>query len=1577
MASFDAQTLADLSTDWILSCSRDGTVSYINPAACSKLLTQNRQHLNLWNLFPKEDKELIQKHIKELGRVEYESVKVHIRRNKNPVPASLWMHPLPEEDAEQFQVIIRPKENIEQPEPEPEQKLLGESQPPQPASASSSPGEQEPVEFSTPELFRKVGAIYTEVRLDGTILYVDPKIQNYIELSPTDLLGKKISELPVSGWELSAAGIKPLIRKNRYEAGEFKLNLGNDHHLNLKVVGKFRGKTFSAWALPVETKAPEPDQAMNRKRINLLSMVADLTSRFINIPPGKMDEVIRLTLEAIGATLHFDRCYLCDWRAGQNGQLQVWLIHADEEQKQNNPARMDREIKNLPPERITWIRSRLAKEKYVYIPNTKEAVKNGEEPVTAILESGIGSLMIFPIAGESGVIGYLGMDGVHPRHDQWEGNIHLISLIADIYSQVLERRLMEKELKGARSWFKLLEEGIQDIISIHSRTGTVLWTSPSLVNHLGYTKNEVLGKNGFEFIHPDDRVKMIEQIREPVLNKKQSVTETLQVRARHKDGNYRWFDVLVQPIFDEEGYVKNLLFSARNISKEVEVEQKLETSKGRFNTLLQVIPVPVCLLDSHTNQVLEVNEPFHKLSGYHPDELSGKNFDKLNVLDYPLDEIIENNGVHQHIDDPGSEEYVFTTRSGDRRYVLIYEHTLPNTEEHQRLLLFVDYSNQKMIQENLYVMENALESSITGIVMTSMNGRITYANFTFLNMWNYESVEEIIGRRIERFFSEPSKSREMLIELQKHGEWRGKEEARRSDRSTFMAEINANTIYDKAGNAQGYMGSFIDITTQEEAQKNLQLERQRLQQAQQTAQIGSWELDLKTGKIYWSDELFRIYGLEPQSQDVTIALMYSFIPEEEHEKIDKNLELLQKGEPINVDHTIIRPDGSRRYVNQQGRLLDVQDTGKILLSGTTHDITERKTAENALVEQKQFFQIILDSVSSPIAVIDAAGEFMAQNRAWENSFMASGHHENLKKKEESEPTFRYILKNSLPERADELCEGIKKVMQRSLSYYENTFMVAEQKGKWYSMIVSPLAIPLKGVVISLVDVTRPKFNENLVRHQRDILTMIVQDEPLNLVLGNLYKMIQSELSKYETVILALDDQQNFIPVPPQNADENWLDDFPQLNLNNKKRCGLSGAAARRRRRVVIDSFEDEQARSEIKGILSWANKNNLKAGWAQPILTSDSEVLGTITIFYKERRRPDSNEIQIVTNAAKLAALAITTTGNKKALDQTNRNLFQAQRMAHIGSWEWYRKSNRVHLSNEMRNILGIHHRKKNLSLTDITDLVHPDDKERVQSKLVRAVKMRSSLSTEHRIKREDGSIRQVHTQAELILNEEGNYLGLRGVMQDITETKRREAQIKRSLEEKEVLLREVHHRVKNNLHIIKGLLELKSIKHPDLTVLKDTMAQIQAMAIVHENTYRTIQPDAVEPKKYIKRLVDFVFQAYGVNGDFITYELDIDTDHVQLTTSMYAGLIINELLTNALKFAFPEGKGKIWISLKQTDGNVELVVQDNGVGLPDHVLAGERSSVGMNLVHALSERQLKGNLEISNDPMTTFRITF
>ncbi len=298
-------------------------------------------------------------------------------------------------------------------------------------------------------------------------------------------------------------------------------------------------------------------------------------------------------------------------------------------------------------------------------------------------------------------------------------------------------------------------------------------------------------------------------------------------------------------------------------------------------------------------------------------------------------------------------------------------------------------------------------------------------------------------------------------------------------------------------------------------------------------------------------------------------------------------------------------------------------------------------------------------------------------------------------------------------------------------------------------------------------------------------------------------------------------------------------------------------------------------------------------------------------------------------------------------------------------------------------NIQFINHLRPGTNLeevigTSIYKMVPKEYHEQAKEKIKKVFEFKKPQSTELQGLHIDGTSAWYSANAGPVFSGD-EVTGITLIIRDISDNKTAEVKTKQSLKEKEILLKEVHHRVKNNLQIILSILNLQYSNITDektLDLLRDIRSRIKAMSFIHELLYQTNDFSSINFSQYIRNITSNLMYSYSQNHT-VDLKLDVGNIFLDLDRAIPCGLIINEVVTNALKYAFPnQGNGIIRISLKQTNEFTHLTISDNGKGFPNNIDFRNTESLGMQLVVALVN-QLRGDIVLDNSDGAKYTIKF
>jgi PAS domain S-box-containing protein len=392
-----------------------------------------------------------------------------------------------------------------------------------------------------------------------------------------------------------------------------------------------------------------------------------------------------------------------------------------------------------------------------------------------------------------------------------------------------------------------------------------------------------------------------------------------------------------------------------------------------------------------------------------------------------------------------------------------------------------------------------------------------------------------------------------------------------------------------------------------------------------------------------------------------------------------------------------------------------------------------------------------------------------------------------------------------------------------------------------------------------------------------------------------------------------------------------------------------------------DAFQRERTVDEVRGWKEWAREIEevRRDGSVFPVMLKSlpvelSDKRGAYIITTSEditERKKDEEKLMLQAQMIDLLKDSLVTTGMDGVVTSWNRG---AERLFGYTSFE----------------ATGRH----------ISFVYPPEEHDNLQE-TINLLKEKGRHEAEVRMRRKSGEPFYAILSLSMIYDEKGDAAGMLGYSIDVTQRKRMEEELRNALEQKDLLMREVYHRTKNNMNIIQSLLRLQSGHVKDrevLNSLSETAYRVRAMSMIHERLYRAGDLSRINIREYLQSLATELFNGVGSEADRIALRIDVPEIMMDVDQVIPAGLIVNELLTNSLKYAFPDGRsGEVLVELKDRDRETfELAVSDNGIGLPGGLDIPSLRTFGLQLVSSLSA-QIDGRLDVSGGNGATFRITF
>lgn len=835
----------------------------------------------------------------------------------------------------------------------------------------------------------------------------------------------------------------------------------------------------------------------------------------------------------------------------------------------------------------------------------------------------------------------------------------------------------------------------------------------------------------------------------------------------------------------------------------------------------------------------------------------------------------------------------------------------------------------KRVEEAFKRYQSIFDNIPVGIYRSTPSGEIIKANAAMAKIFGYESSEELMKAGSYALYVEP----EERDRLKKQAEGKDINEfelqMKRKDGKLIWIRGTERVVKDEKGNVLYYDGFLEDITYQKEAEEKARELEMLFKDLAEKSLVGVYLIQDGVFK-YVNPKLAEIFGYTPEELIDKKGPIDLTFPED-RDAVRKNINKRISGQVKSLHYVFrgLRKDGSVIYLSVYGSRTIYE--GKPAVIGTLIDITEEREREERLRESEEKYRLLFEYAG------DAA---FAYNKELKLTDINRAACETIgKKKEELIGKDIFELGFLHPEDEEKARRVISRIFNGEKVVREK-LRFKRKDGSYAIAEVTLTAIFRNGELFTIITVVRD------ITAQEEALRKLEESEELHrAIVENTHDGIYiyrenkflfvnrrlAEITGYSETELAKIDIFNLV----------HPEDRERLKEYARKRMERKPVPSTYEAKIITKS-------GEIK-ILEFAVTDiKFRGKYA---------AIGSVRDVTERRKLIDELEekeriFNAITDAAYDAIIMLDHEGNVVYWSKAAERIFGYSQREILG-----RPVHKFVVSERFQNVA-----------------IDGFEKFRKTGEGPLIGKVSEVVG-----RRKDGAEFPVELSLSVLRIKDKFYTI--GILRDISERKKAHEKLQASLREKDVLLRELHHRVKNNLQIITSLLRLQSryVQDPHvLNVLKDSQSRIKSIALLHEKFYRSEDLANVKFGDYIRNLINDLYRNYGVDKSRINLKLDLENVFLPIDKAIPASLVINELVSNSLKYAFPEGKeGTIEVKFKSKGKEVEIVIKDNGIGFGKDVEFDSPSTFGFRLVRMLVKDQLKGAITLNKKNGTEFRISF
>ncbi len=836
------------------------------------------------------------------------------------------------------------------------------------------------------------------------------------------------------------------------------------------------------------------------------------------------------------------------------------------------------------------------------------------------------------------------------------------------------------------------------------------------------------------------------------------------------------------------------------------------------------------------------------------------------------------------------------------------------------------------------LLQKAIEQSPTSIVVTDKDGKIQYVNAHFSKLSGY-SFEEAIGqnpRILKSDFHNDDYYREMWETLSKGKSWSGLFKNQNKAGEFYWERAHINPVKNDSGEITHYIAVKRDVSSEIENKIKFDRRERLLNDIQVLSKTGGWEFDVPSGQMYWTDELFELHGVPIDYKGDLLELVKSCIhPDDKGLIIESFRKCVSDG--VDYDHTVrfIDQQGTQKWVRAKSRALIDSNSKVYKVIGSVRDVTDEVEAFKAVQNSEARFKAVVGAFDDIVFTLDRKGRHTELFGHWAENV---AYRDLLIGKTSEEVMGREAGKVHM--------DAFKNALQGLTVTYEWSTRSESGGTEYFQTKLTPLIIDdhITGILGVGRNISNEVRNQQKLKEISDRLSYALQGTQAGswdwfvqtgkTVFNDRWaEMLGYTLAELEPTTIELW-QKLTHPQDIIRAEE-------QLNRHFEGKS----------------DFYDVRFRMRHKnGHWVWVWDRGQVVEWdsdGKPVRMVGTHVDVTDWMKAEEKLKRSEKRYRDLFNESSDASLLFK---NGRIFDCNHA----AVELLGYSSIEELTSLHPLEMAPEFQP-----------NGTRTSDLYN---------KNVENALSNQSYRFELYHKRKDGSLIPLEVTTTLLQDVDGEDL-VYIIWRNISARLKAESELKESLKEKETLLAEIHHRVKNNLAVISALMQLQLYSQNDPhaeEILSRSINRIKSIALIHEQLYKSERFSGISLKENIERQTETVLDMYSDKlATQVNLQLDLQDVIIDINKAMPMGLLLNEILNNTFKHAFKNRDvGNISIVLEDSDDEIHVIIRDDGVGFDPIEFEEGTSSLGNSLIKSFLE-QLGARYTLSSTSGTTYDIRF